>query len=178
MNRRKFIKDLALAAAVLPSMGGGVHGASNADMTQDWLVRWEKNILGRARSRYCDKEMSEEIGWLMSPFLNGFYYGYRATGDAKWVVFTKEDIQRLIATNRNFMWNQQVTGARFQRIDGGRPDPRWKNSPGVLWTALVAYDETLRNVFIANHNPSGWGGLAATPRFLTRETAKQKEVNL
>ena len=28
-------------------------------------------------------------------------------------------------------------GAKFQRIDGGKPDPRWKDSPGVLWTALV-----------------------------------------
>jgi len=94
------------------------------------------------------------------------------------LVFTKEDIDRLIATNRDFMWNQQVTGARFQRIDGGRPDPRWENSPGVLWTALVPYDETLRKIFVANHNPSGWGGLSATPWFLAREATKQKEVKL
>jgi hypothetical protein len=402
MNRREFLKDLALAAA-LPSMGGDVLGASDADPTRDWLTRWEKNILGKARSRYCDKEMSEEIGWLMSPFLNGFYYGYRATGDAKWVallvdwadswikrsvkepdgfvgwpksgtggqveegfyadsllgeamglrpvilmadeiqrtpalkdkfgpqaqaylklaeqvfekwdsrgcwrevadgglwvvplfgidpktgnwtegyarrntdgfsnpdnkenhiarwllamydvtarpiyreraekwfrlmksrmktredgkyavwnywepagpwdfkadgsprhwvgvhpnggyyqidveaivaafehglVFSKQDIQQLIATNRDFMWNQQMAGAKFQRIDGGRPDPRWKNSPGVLWTALVPYDQTLRKIFLANHNPSGWGGLSATPWFLAHEATKQKEVNL
>jgi len=402
MNRREFLKDLALAAA-LPSMGGDVLGASDADPTWDWLARWEKNILGKARLRYCDKEMGEEIGWLMSPFLNGFYYGYRATGDAKWVallvdwadswikrgvkepdgfvgwpksgtggqvaegfysdsllgeamglrpivlmadeiqrtpalkekfglqaqaylklagqvfekwdsrgcwrevasgglwvvplfgidpktgnwtegyarrntdgfsnpdnkenhiarwllamydvttkpiyreraekwfrlmksrlktradgkyfvwnywepagpwdfkadssprhwvgvhpnggyyqidvaaivaafehglVFSKQDIQQLIATNRDFMWNRQVTDAKFQRIDGGRPDPRWKDSPGVLWTALVPYDQTLRKIFLANHNPSGWGGLSATPWFLAREAAKQKEVKL
>ena len=36
-------------------------------------------------SRYCDKEMGEEIGWLISPFLNGFYYGYLATRDEKWI---------------------------------------------------------------------------------------------
>jgi hypothetical protein len=94
------------------------------------------------------------------------------------LVFTQEDIQRLVATNRDFMWNQQVSGAKFQRIDGGRPDPRWKNSPGVLWTALVPYDQTLRKIFVANHNPSGWGGLSATPWFLAREATKQKEVNL
>ncbi len=402
MNRREFLKDLALAAA-LPSMGGNVLSASDADLTQDWLARWEKNILGSTRRRYCDKEMGEEIGWLMSPFLNGFYYGYRATGDAKWaallvdwadswikrgvkepdgfvgwpksgtggqveegfytdsllgeamglrpvilmadeiqrtaalkdkfgpqaqsylrlaervfekwdsrgcwrevangglwvvplfgidpktgnwtegharrntdgfsnpdnkenhiarwllamydvtskpiyreraekwfrlmkarmktregginfvwnywepagpwdfkadgslrhwvgvhpnggyyqidvaaivaafehgLVFSKQDIQQIIATNRDFMWNQQVTDAKFQRIDGGRPDPRWKNSPGVLWTALVPYDQTLRKIFVANHNPSSWGGLSATPWFLACETTKQKEVNL
>jgi hypothetical protein len=403
MNRREFLKDLALAAAALPSMGGSVLSASDANPTQDWLARWEKNILGSTRRRYCDKEMGEEIGWLMSPFLNGFYYGYRATGDAKWaallvdwadswikrgvkepdgfvgwpksgtgsqvdegfytdsllgeamglrpvilmadeiqrapalkdkfgpqaqaylklaeqifekwdsrgcwrevangglwvvplfgidpktgnwtegyarrntdgfsnpdnkenhiarwllamydvttrpiyreraekwfrlmksrmkpreegkyavwnywepagpwdykadgspkhwvgvhpnggyyqidvaaivaafehgLVFSKQDIQQFIATNRDFMWNRQVTGARFQRIDGGQPDPRWKNSPGVLWTALVPYDQTLRKIFLANHNPSGWGGLSATPWFLAREATKQKEVKI
>jgi len=394
MNRREFLGDLVLAGAALPLVKSDVRGAAIADLTQDWLTRWEKNILGRARSRYCDKEMGEQLGWLVSPFLNGFYYGYLATRDPKWVemlidwmdscvrrgieepdgfvgwpksgmdatesfytdsllgeamalrpvvlmadeilktpalkgkfdsqaqaylrlaervfekwdsrgcwreiangglwvvplfgidpktgqwtegyarrntdgfsnpdnkenhiarwliamydvtrkpvyreraekwfrlmktrmktrqdgtyfvwnywdpagpwdykadgspkhwvgvhpnggyygidveaivtafehglVFTKEDIQRLIATNRDFMWNQQVTGAKFQRIDGGQPDPRWRNSPGVLWTALVPYDETLRRVFLTNHNPSGWGGLSATPWFLALEGA-------
>jgi len=51
----------------------------------DWEARWEKNIIGEARNRYCEKEMGEEIGWVMSPLLNGFFYGYMATGDAKWV---------------------------------------------------------------------------------------------
>jgi len=394
MNRREFLGDMVLAGAALPLVKSDVRGAASADLTQDWLARWEKNILGRARSRYCDKEMGEQLGWLVSPFLNGFYYGYLATRDPKWVemlidwmdscvrrgikepdgfvgwpksgmdatesfytdsllgeamalrpvvltadeilktpalkgkfdsqaqaylrlaervfekwdsrgcwreiangglwvvplfgidpktgqwtegyarrntdgfsnpdnkenhiarwliamydvtrkpvyreraekwfrlmksrmklrqdgtyfvwnywdpagpwdykadgspkhwvgvhpnggyygidveaivtafehglVFTKEDIQRLIATNRDFMWNQEVTGAKFQRIDGGQPDPRWRNSPGVLWTALVPYDETLRRVFLTNHNPSGWGGLSATPWFLALEGA-------
>ena len=27
----------------------------------------------------------EELGWLVSPFLNGFYYGYLATNDTQWV---------------------------------------------------------------------------------------------
>ena len=44
-----------------------------------------ENILGDARNRYCDRELGEEIGWLISPFLNGFYYGYQVTHDPKWV---------------------------------------------------------------------------------------------
>lgn len=369
------------------------HAGPNAtpEATRDWLARWERNILSRARTRHCDREMGEEIGWLVSPFLNGFHYGYLATGDSKWVehlvdwadswiergvrgpdgfvgwpksetggsfaaafhtdsllgeamvlrpiilmadeilrtttlkekfgsraetylelaertfekwetrdcwrrtsdggvwvvpafgidpqtgqwtdgyarrdtdgfsnpankqnhiarwliamydvtdkpiyreraelwwremksrmrtredgkylvwnywdpagpwdyksdgtakhwvgvhpnggyygidvegivtafehdlVFTREDIARLIATNRDFMWDRQVAGATFRRIDGGQPDPRWKNSPGVLWTALVPYDTTLREIFLASHDPAGWGGLATTPWFL------------
>jgi hypothetical protein len=65
------------------------------------------------------------------------------------------------------MWNQQVSGAKFQRVDGGQPDARWQNSPGVLWDALIPYDQTLRRIFVANHRPDDWGGLAATPWFLS-----------
>lgn len=82
------------------------------------------------------------------------------------LVFSRQDINRLIVTNRDFMWNRQIEGARFQRIDGGQPDPRWKDSPGVLWEALLPYDETLRKIFVANHRPDSWGGLSATPWFL------------
>jgi hypothetical protein len=397
-TRRAFLKRVtALVPSVLPAsclLGIGVSRArlvraADRDLRRDWLTRWEKNILGDARNRYCDREMGEEIGWLISPFLNGFYYGYLATHDDKWVdllvdwadawikrgvqepdgyigwpkadgastgampglytdnllgeamglrpmvltadtilntpslkekhgptaaeyitlaeqvfekwdrrgcwrevpsgglwvvppfgidrqsgtwtegypqrrtagfskpankqnaialwllamhrvtkkpcyreraekwwqlmksrmrlreggkyvvwnywdpagpwdyqpdgsakhwvgvhpnggyyavdvegivaaykhglVFQQEDIQRLIATNRDFMWNQQLQGARFRRIDGGQPDPRWADSPGVLWTALVPHDGTLRKVFEASHKPESWGGLATTP---------------
>ncbi len=394
MKRRDLLKTIALAGPVAAwSMAAEADERPQTEAsTRDWLARWERNILGDARSRYCDREMGEELGWLVSPFLNGFYYGYLATRDPKWIemlidwadscirravkepdgflgwpkggmdaaetfhadsllgeamllrpvvlmageilktpaiqekfapkvrtyldlaervfdkwdsrgcwrdvpegglwvvprfgidpntaqwtegyarrategfsnpankenhiaqwliamhdaigkpvyrararkwfqlmrsrmktredgkcfvwnywdpagpwdykpdgspkhwigvhpnggyygidveaivtafehglVFTRADIDRLIATNRDFMWNQQVARARFQRIDGGPPDERWRNSPGVLWTALVPYDETLRRVFIANHNPSGWSGLSTTPWFFARQ---------
>ena len=83
------------------------------------------------------------------------------------LVFTEEDIARLIATNRDFMWNGQIKNAKFQRIDGGQPDPRWANTPGVLWTALAPYDATLRKIFEANFDPDGWGGLS-TPQWVAR----------
>ncbi len=397
MKRRVFLQRVSLASAGLAvpwtARLGTAPGAQvlDAAVRRDWLARWEKNILGEAVHRYCDTEMGEELGWLVSPFLNGFYYGYLATGDAKWVewltdwtdacarraikepdgflgwpkgdggggdsgkysadsllgeammlrpvvlmareigrtptlaarwgdqarsylrlaaqvfqkwdsraswrtvnqgglwvvpaygidrqtrawsagyarrtatgfsnpdnkenhiarwllamfdvlqrpvyreraarwfrlmksrlklradgkyfvwdywepagpwdyrpdgsprhwvgvhpnggyyaidvegmvaayehglVFTRPDLDRLIATNREFMWNHQLKGAAFQRIDGGSPDPRWQNSPGVLWTALVPYDATLREIFLLNHQPGGWGGLSTTPWFL------------
>lgn len=406
MQRRAFLRQIAfgvtgLTSASLPALALSAEQETSApprfnvdsSLRRDWLQRWEKNILGDIRNRYCDKETGEELGWLVSPFLNGFYYGYRATHDPKWVdllcdwmdacvkrsvkepdgfagwpkgdggggdskeymadsllgeammlrpvvlmseeirrtpalhkefgakaqsyitlaeeifrkwdsrdcwrvvehgglwvvphfgmdlhthdwsagygrrkttgfsnpdnkenhiarwmlamfdvtqesvyreraqawfqlmrsrmkttqdgkyfvwnywepagpwdykpdgspkhwvgvhpnggyygidveaivagfehglVFTREDIDRLIATNRDFMWNQQVEGARFQRIDGGQPDPRWKNSPGVLWTSLVPYDSTLRKIFVANHDPANWSGLSSTPWFLSK----------
>jgi hypothetical protein len=101
---------------------------------------------------------------------NGRYYASDVEGIVSafehGLVFTKADIGQLIATNRDFMWNQTVAGAKFQRIDGGRPDPRWETTPGVLWTALVPYDPALKEAFIANHDPSDWGGLVTTPWFL------------
>jgi len=377
-----------------PTAGQPALTAMDGSVARDWLTRWERNITADSRNRYCDKEMGEELGWLVSPFVNGFYYGYMATGDSKWIdrligwsdavirrgvkepdgfigwpkaagasthavpdfitdnqlgeamllrpmvlmageilkrpalkgkygrkageyvklseqvfekwdkrgawrevkeggvwvvppfglaprtrrwtsgyqqrskdgftlppnkqnliamwliamhdvagkavyrerarkwwqvmksrmrpskdgkylvwnywdpagpwdskpdgslkhwvgvhpnggyysidvdgivtayehglVFTGEDIARLVATNRDFMWDRQVQGAKFQRIDGGRPDKRWAKSPGVLWAALAPYDPTLRKVFEANHNPAGWGGLSSTPRWLAR----------
>jgi hypothetical protein len=103
---------------------------------------------------------------------NGGYYGIdvesMVAAFEHGLVFDRDDLARLIRTNRDFMWNQQMTGARFQRIDGGQPDPRWKNSPGVLWTALIPHDATLRKIFVANHDPVGWGGIAATPWFLAK----------
>jgi len=94
---------------------------------------------------------------------NGGYYGIDASGIVTayehGLVFTKEDIARLIATNRDFMWNHQIKGAQFKRIDGEAP---YKNlTPGVLWSALVPYDATLRKVFEANYDPADWGGLDA-----------------
>jgi hypothetical protein len=50
-----------------------------------WLHAWQQNILTAARTRYCDTEMGEEIGWLISPLLEGFYHGYLATHDARWI---------------------------------------------------------------------------------------------
>ena len=101
---------------------------------------------------------------------NGGYYGIDVEGIVTayehGLVFTKADIDRLIATNRDYMWNQQVTGAGFQRIDGGKPDARWAKTPGVLWAAVAPYDEKLRQVFEANHNPASWGGLSATPAYI------------
>ena len=103
---------------------------------------------------------------------NGGYYSIDVEGMVsayeQGLVFAKNDLNRLITTNRDYMWNQQLVGAKFQRIDGEAADPRWKSSPGLLWLALVPYDETLRKIFMANHNPASWGGLASTPWYLSQ----------
>jgi hypothetical protein len=103
---------------------------------------------------------------------NGGYYSIDLEGIVAayehGLVFSKEEIDRLIATNRDYMWDQKIEGAKFKRIDGGEPDERWAKSPGVLWSALAPYDDTLRKIFEANHQPESWGGLSATPWYLSR----------
>ena len=54
-------------------------------LARDWLARWRKGILDESRNRLCNREMGEEIGWLVSPFVNGYYYGYAATGEVEWI---------------------------------------------------------------------------------------------
>jgi hypothetical protein len=74
-------------------------------LARDWLARWNKSILAEMHNRFCDKEMGEEIGWKVSPLINGFYYGYMVTGDTTW-------IDRLID------WTDAVINRAVQEPDG------------------------------------------------------------
>jgi hypothetical protein len=106
---------------------------------------------------------------------NGGYYQLDLEGIVEGfehgLAFARSDIDRLIATDRDFMWNQKMDDPKFQRIDGGSADSRWKDQPGVLWTALTPYDATLRKLFLATHKPDSWAGLSATPWALSTRCA-------
>ena len=53
---------------------------------KSWLAQWDKEISGEAKGwRQCDKLMGEDIAFGMSPTMDGFYYGYMATKDTKYV---------------------------------------------------------------------------------------------
>lgn len=93
---------------------------------QDWLTRWSKNITNDARNRYCDRELGEEIGWLISPFLDGFYYGHVATKDPKWVEMLVD-------------WTDSWTRRGVQEPDGhlGWPKPK---AAGTLVDQLDDYN--------------------------------------
>jgi hypothetical protein len=76
-----------------------------------WLARWEKNITDDSRNRYCDKALGEDIGWLMMPFMDGFYYGYLATKNAKWI-----DLE--------FNWADSLINRAVKEPDGYRGWPK------------------------------------------------------
>ena len=153
------------------------------DHAEKWWRVMKSRMKPRERGKYVVWDYWDPAGpWDYKPdgstkhwvgvHPNGGYYDVDVEGIIAayehGLVFTRTDVDRLIATNRDFMWNREVKGAKFQRIDGGDLEERWKDSPGVLWTALVPYDNTLRNVFEANHNPAGWGGLSLTPWYIWR----------
>jgi hypothetical protein len=85
-------RRLLQTAAVLAS-GGVCRAAINGPpafpidpVKRDaWQASWQQNILTEAKARYCDTAMGEEIGWLISPLLDGFYYGFLLTGDTRWL---------------------------------------------------------------------------------------------
>jgi hypothetical protein len=163
-----------------------MHDATRQSIYRDRAAKWFQLMKSRLKLRQDGKYLVwnywEPAGpWDFKPdgspkhwvgvHPNGGYYeiDVEAIVDAfdHQIVFDQADIQRLIATNRDYMWNQQLIGAKFQRIDGDEPDSRWKNSPGLLWSALVPFDATLKKIFVANHDPADWGGLALTPWFLS-----------
>ena len=68
---------------------------------KDWLARWHHSICGEARGyRTCDREVGEGIAWGMTPIMDGFYYGYIATKDTKyvdlWVDWTDSLLKRAV----------------------------------------------------------------------------------
>lgn len=164
-----------------------LHDATGEAVYRERAAKWWRLMKARIRQRdgYCVWNYWDPAGpWDFRPdgaprhwigvHPNGGYYSIDVEGMAAahghGLVFDAEDIARLVATNRDFMWNGQVEGARFQRIDGGPPDERWKDTPGCLWWALVPHDATLRRIFEANHRPDSWGGLTVTPWWLAAAT--------
>src|SRR5580658_9238129 len=59
----------ALGGAEAPPAVTGTPDLTPMDETRarDWLARWQAGITHDARNRYCDKELGEEIGWLITP---------------------------------------------------------------------------------------------------------------
>jgi hypothetical protein len=175
-NKENLIAEWMLA------MDDVTHKSIYRDRAEKWFRVMKSRMRLRENGKYLVWDYWDPAGpWDSMPdgtlkhwvgvHPHGEYYGIDTGAIAMayehGLVFTKEDIARLIATNRDFMWNKQVEHAKFQMIDGGRPDPRWPEEPGELWEALAPYDRTLREIFIANYHPGGWGGLW-TPEWVIR----------
>ena len=75
-------------------------------LAREWMQQWKAYILSdSSKFRTCDKEMGEEIGWVVSPVLSGFYCGYMATGGREWI-------------DRLFDWGDAVVKRGLKEPDG------------------------------------------------------------
>src|SRR5579859_5612758 len=123
MKRRSFLRCMGVTAAFASPaqlLLGAVPEPKpefSPEQAQDWLQRWEKYILAEEHNRYCDHEMGEELGWRVSPFLNGFYHGFLATREVRWVElladWTKAWVRRGVKEPDGFIgWPKSGTGGK------------------------------------------------------------------
>jgi len=91
---------------------------------KDWLARWDDSISGEARGyRTCDREVGEGIAWRMTPIMDGFYYGYMATKDTKyvdlWVDWTDSLVKRALKEPDGYLgWpGKDPNGTEVDHLD-------------------------------------------------------------
>jgi hypothetical protein len=84
---KRMVAAAITCLGVLGPSQGGDHQLNKMSQAKfkDWQSRWEKNIASSNPRRYCSTEIGEDMGWTMLPFLSGFYYGYLATENPKWI---------------------------------------------------------------------------------------------
>ena len=53
---------------------------------KDWLARWDKALVKDVKGfPVCESVLGEDLGFVMTPAMDSFYYGYMATKDPKYV---------------------------------------------------------------------------------------------
>jgi len=91
-----------------PAAGAMTLTRMNEAKQKDWLARWDKNLCGEAKNyRTCDRSVGEDIAWVVTPIMDGFYYGFMATRDAKyidvWVDWTDSLLKRAVKEPDGFL---------------------------------------------------------------------------
>ena len=110
----------------------------------DWLKRWQKGIIGDARNRYCDKTMGEDIAWKMTPFMDGFYYGYMASEDPQWVAmlvdWTDSWVKRAVREPDGFLgWpSPAAAGTLVDKLDDFNADSMLSDAMVLRAVVLMA----------------------------------------
>ena len=121
--------------------------------------RWQKNIIGDARNRYCDKDMGEDIAWRVTPFTDGFYYGYMATGDPKWAEmlmdWTDSWLKRAVKEPDGYVgWpSPAAAGTKVDNLDDFNADSMlgetMASRAAVLLAAEIRKDPALKEKYAA-----------------------------
>jgi len=92
------------------------------------------------------------------------------------IVFSKEDIQRIINTNLKVMWNGDRENPQFVNSNAThRKRPEGQKGAGTLWTGLLDFDQTLRDLSMAGRRGRG-GGFTSPPSFERKYAPRRVEV--
>jgi hypothetical protein len=147
------------AAQVLPKRDGYEMLKMNDAKFKDWLLRWERNILSENSMHYCSSEMGEELGWRMSPFFSGFYYGYLATGNTLWfdrlAACTDAWIKRAVKEPDGYLGWPKVgaAGTKVDNLDDFYADSMLGEAMALAPVVLMAA-EIRRNPLLKEKNGS------------------------
>jgi hypothetical protein len=112
----------------------------------NWLARWQKNIVGDARNRYCDKDMGEDVAWRITPFTDGFYYGYAAMHDPKWAEmlmdWTDSWVNRAVKEPDGYLgWpSPAAAGTKVDNLDDFTADSMLGETMAIRAAVLLAIE--------------------------------------
>jgi len=127
---------------------------------KDWLARWEKEISGESKGyRTCDRAVGEDIAWTMTPIMDGYYYGYMATMDTKYVDmlvdWTDSLIKRTVKEPDGYVgWpSERAAGTAVDNLDDYNADSFLSNAmvfrPIVLLAGEMTKNPALKEKYSA-----------------------------
>ena len=71
-----------------------------AAQNSSWDVIYQRwvpyTLFGSAHDRYYENQDGEDLGWTEGPYMQGFAYGYRASGDTQWLDSLKHHFDVMI----------------------------------------------------------------------------------
>jgi hypothetical protein len=93
------------------------------------------------------------------------------------VVYTREDMERIINTNLKVMWDGDEETPKFRNSNATLPGPPRKDTAGTLWMALADFSEEVRYLARRRHMSEIAGEyfenvVAATPASFARKYVK------
>ena len=157
MTPLRNVPILLLCTALLGSACQAQTATSGTATAADWLAQWQNYITNDCKDRNCDRENAEELAWLVAPYMEGFYYGYLATGDPKWadmfIDWTDSWVKRAVKEPDGFPgWPKlQPAGTDVDHLNDYDADSLLGEAvmlrPVVLMAGVILHDPALKEKY-------------------------------
>jgi hypothetical protein len=106
---------------------------------------------------------AREVGFMVEAYHTG-------------VVFDQKDIERILKTNLGVMWNGDREKPRWRNANvGGEWHQDEYNSAGTLWSGLLDFDQTLRDLYALRLKPGTTGHAYFQKVTLSREPGFERK---